>query len=190
MTHATIPRSLQYRGGRINHAGRGQAPGSHAYLDATTGRVLHLYFAKVVKTGPLYSLATVSGNHALPLVRIDHVALNGKGPVWVGEILLIGPLCFCPQGPKAENAWHANVLDSNRVARCPTMGGFSPRRTGTITIVKSPTWAFLTRDGDGQNVFVHVSQLQGSVPLAPRQRVTYEEVHSAKGPMAIKVRPL
>jgi cold shock protein len=53
-------------------------------------------------------------------------------------------------------------------------------------------YGFITPEGGGKDLFVHFSEIQGSVyrNLVEGQRVSYESVEGPKGPAASAVNPL
>src|ERR1051325_3597933 len=104
------PRTLPFHGSSINKAGAGNAPGSTAYVNHTTGQILDLFHAQVVQVGPHFALATVIANEALGTVRMDHHLLKGSGPAQIGDELIIGPLEFLPAGPRAQAAWRTCLV--------------------------------------------------------------------------------
>ena len=154
------------------------------YLDPIPGRCMELFFAQVTRSGPVFSLATVADNEALPQVRIDHRSFNGNGPAQIGDILLIGPLEYRPEGPRARSAWP--VRSAN-----PTRGFLSQkpvRSHGVISSVKGPDWGWITPSDGGAGIFVHASQLRAGTPLRIGVRVTYQEAQTHRGLAAIDVR--
>jgi cold shock CspA family protein len=182
-----IPRTLRYQGRTINYTGSGRTAGSLMYLDAMTGSLLELYFARVERTGPLYSLARVA-NNSLGTVRIDHVSLNGVGPVVIGDVLIVGCLQYLPEGPRATAIWRAPVapIVPTVAPPVPQMG----RQFGVITWVHPlGKYGTITGEQTGRQVFVHHTQIRRGARLLQGLRVSYVEGMNPRGPAAFDVWP-
>lgn len=185
-----IPRTLRYQGRTINYTGSGRTTGSFMYLDAATSTVLDLYFAQVERTGPVYSLARVA-NNSLGTVRIDHVSLNGVGPVGVGDLLIVGCLQYLPEGPRATAIWRAPVapIVPTAVPVAPPVPQIG-RQTGIITWVHPlGKYGTITGEHTGRQVFVHHTQLRRGARLLQGLRVCYVEGMNPRGPAAFDVWP-
>lgn len=183
-----IPRTLRYQGRTINYTGDGRTKGSLMYLDAMTGSLLELYYAQVERTGPVYSLARVA-NNSLGTVRIDHVSLNGAGPVIIGDLLIIGCLQYLPEGPRATEIWRAPVTPV-----VPTVVPVAPpvpqigRQFGVIISVHPfGTYGKIANERTGGLVFIHQSQLRHGARLLQGCRVSFVEGMNHKGPAAFDV---
>jgi cold shock CspA family protein len=190
-----MPNSLPFQGGLINNAGTGRAAGSTSYLNHVTGQSVDLFKAQVAQVGPLFALAEVADNKALGKVRVDHNLLNGSGPAQLGDTLIIGPLQFLPAGPRAACAWPAGrpSLQRPQPARPPMRPHQAPpawRNKGTITRV-AQTGAFgqVTDERDGQQYFVHTSQLQRGALLRIGAHVSFLPARTPRGLSAIEVQP-
>ncbi len=186
-----IPRTLRYQGRTINYTGDGRTKGSLMYLDAMTGSLLELYYAQVERTGPVYSLARVA-NNSLGTVRIDHVSLNGVGPVGIGDLLIVGSLQYLPEGPRAAAIWRAPVEPvvpmfvpvAPPTPAVPQMG----RQFGVITWVHEfGKYGSITNERTGRQLFVHHSQFRRGAQLMQGFRVSYVEGMNPRGPAAFDV---
>ena len=179
---ANCPRHVVFENRGFNQAGSGRAPGSVAYVSPATGQVLEVYFAEVVQTGSLFGLARVANNAALPLVRVDQGLLNGSGPMRLGAVLLIGPLEYLPNGPRAKAVWPVSVQQT-----APPIRPANIERLGVISAVKAGGFGFIRSDG-GADVFWHVTELHGFTPFVG-MRVAYTPISDDRGVKARNVRP-
>ncbi|RYE90902.1 MAG: cold-shock protein [Cytophagaceae bacterium] len=60
--------------------------------------------------------------------------------------------------------------------------------TGTVKFFnETKGFGFITPEGGGQDIFVHVTDLVDAKTLRERDRVQYEEAQGRKGPNAVKV---
>jgi cold shock CspA family protein len=189
-----IPRTLRFNNRFINYAGAGRAPGGHMFLDAATGRTYELFFAQIDRVGPHYSLAVVFGNGAVGKVRVDHSSFDGVRSLGIGDMLIVGPLSFLPEGPKAEGAWLARAVNSG--ARRPTRSNGaaratgSGRQTGVITrVADQGSFGWIASEQTGRLIFVHASQLKRGAVLQPGSRVSFVEAMNDRGPTAYDVWP-
>lgn len=183
-----IPRTLRYQGRTINYTGDGRTKGSLMYLDAMMGSLLELYYAQVEKTGPVYSLARVA-NNSLGTVRIDHVSLNGVGPVGIGDLLIVGCLQYLAEGPRATAIWRAPVepVVPTVVPVAPPLPQFR-RQFGVITWVDQlGKYGWVTNERNGGQLFVHHSQIRRGAQLMQGVRVSYVEGTNPRGPAAFDV---
>ena len=74
-------------------------------------------------------------------------------------------------------------------SRPPAEGGSA--KTGTVKRwVADRAYGFITPDGGGSDLFVHVSGVVGNAALQVGQRVRFEIAQGPKGPQARNVRPL
>lgn len=179
---ADCPRHVVFQGRGLNHAGAGRAPGSVAFVDAGRGDVVELFFAEVVQVGGIFGLCRVANNPALPPIRVDQGLLNGAGPLRLGQILLIGPLAFEQNGPRAQAAWPVDVQPTHKPAPARV------RKLGIITAVK-PGFGFI-RPADGSpDVFCHFSECQGFTPVAGMS-VQFTPAADPRGPQARNVLPM
>jgi cold shock CspA family protein len=169
------PRTLPYRGRSITYSGKGRATGSVVFLDGIRQELLEFFAATVLTTGPAYSVVQVPGNPALGKIRVPHAALNGGGLPRVGGRLLIGQIVFGPAGHESGNAWCVN---SRQVAG---------RDTGTVIYFQG-TWGKITRDQDGREVFVHVTQMRLGFPRQAGARVSFVAADNGRGLAAFDVR--
>jgi len=197
-----LPKSLPFQGGIINNAGAGRAAGSTNFHNHVTGQSLDLFEAQVAQVGPLFALAEVADNKALGKVRVDHSLLNGSGPAQLGDSLIIGPLQFLPAGPRAVCAWPTRTSSPVRplvrpfhyrsgpaVQPARQYSNPAPRRNrGTVTRV-APTGAFgqITDEHNGDQFFVHHSQLQGGAILRIGARVSFTSAKTPRGLSALEV---
>jgi cold shock CspA family protein len=159
------------------------------YLDATSGRTLELYFAQVERTGPLFSLGRVANNQAIGPVRIDHGVVHGFGTVSMGDLLIVGPLDFLPEGPRATAAWRVQVQTNGSLfphnTPVPTR---HDRHFGVITRVNDfGAYGFVSDERTGSTVFVHATQLRMGARLQVGQRVSYVLATNPRGPAAFDV---
>jgi cold shock CspA family protein len=204
MKNQEMPKSLPFQGGVINNAGVGRAAGSTSFLNHVTGQNVDLFKAQVAQVGPLFALAEVADNKALGKVRVDHSLLNGAGAAQLGDTLIVGPLQFLPAGPRAVCAWPTRAASPMRTAARPinpwshhsipaTSQYHAPvprRNKGTVTRV-AQTGAFgqITDERDGQQYFVHSSQLQRGALLRLGARVSFMPAKTPRGLSAIEVQP-
>lgn len=191
-----MPNSLPFQGGVINNAGTGRAAGSTSYLNHITGQSVDVFKAQVTQVGPIFALLEVADNKALGKVRVDHNLLNGSGPAQLGDTLMIGPLQFLPAGPRAVCAWPAgrSRLQHPQPVRSPMrhlQASPTRRNKGTVTRV-AQTGAFgqITDERDGQQYFVHASQLQRGALLRIGARVSFLPARTPRGLSAIEVQPV
>lgn len=182
--NATVPKSIRFEGRTLNLAGAGRSPGALQFYDALGGRTIEVFHAQIVRTGPYYALAIVSGNPAMPLVRVDRQLLNGMGDVSPGTVVMIGAITHLPEGPKARAAWPARVANGNQHRKS------SPRTTGMVVDTPTGKRGWIRTDGDGHQVHVDSTQLIGGGQLAVGLRVTFTEVRTGRGLVAIQVLPL
>ena len=63
-------------------------------------------------------------------------------------------------------------------------------KTGTVKFFNEQKGFGFITSADGDDVFVHVSNIVGGVPLTDGQSVTYETAPGRKGPEAVNVRPV
>jgi cold shock CspA family protein len=182
MMQAHVPPTLPYQGRQLNYAGVGRTPGSHMYLDATTGRTLELFYGQLEQLGPVFGLAVVAGNQALGRVRVDNTLLNGH-QAQVGSVLLLGPIEFVPAGPKAHAAWPARLVPSNG-------DGAPARKHGVITqVAPAGTYGWISDERTGTAVFVHRTQLRRGATLMVGLRVSYVAAQNERGLAAFDVGP-
>ena len=204
VNQSSLPKCLPFQGGVINNAGAGRAAGSTSFLNHVTGQNLDLFEAQVAQVGPLFALAEVADNKALGKVRIDYNLLNGSGPAHLGDTLIIGPLQFFPAGPRAVCAWPSRTSSPARPLTRPVHPRSGPsipasrpyhtpaprRNKGTVTRV-AQTGAFgqITDERDGQQYFVHASQLQRGALLRIGACVSFLPAKTPRGLSAIEVQP-
>ena len=182
------PKTLPFHGSVINKAGAGNAPGSTAYVNHTTGQTLDLFQAQVVQVGPHYALVAVVANEALGTVRVDHHLLNGSGSARIGDELIVGPLEFLPAGPRAQSAWRTCLAPQHRQPQRNVC--LAPNRCrGVITRVAA-TGAFgqAIETPSGRPFFVHHSQLQSGAALRIGCPVSFIPAKTPRGWSALEVR--
>jgi cold shock CspA family protein len=157
-----------------------------------------------VGVGPHYALVEVPDNKALGKIRVDHSLLNGSGPAHLGDTLIVGPLQYLPAGPRALCAWPTGRSSLALPATRPVQPRSAPpipashqyhtptprRNKGTVTRV-AQTGAFgqITDERDGQQYFVHSSQLQRGAILRIGARVSFLPAKTPRGLSAIEVQP-
>ncbi len=182
------PKTLPFHGSIINKAGAGNAPGSTACVNHTTGQSLDLFQAQVVQVGPHFALVAVLSNEALGTVRVDHHLLDGSGPAGIGDELIIGPLEFRSAGPRAQAAWRTCLVPQHRQARRNACLALN-RCRGVITKVAA-TGAFgqAIETPSGRPFFVHHSQLQGGAALRIGCPVSFIPAKTPRGWSALEVR--
>ena len=73
-TYMNSPKTLTFCGRAINKADAGNAPGSTAYVNHTTGLMVDLFQGQVFQISRHFDLAAVVGNEALAKVRV----INGE----------------------------------------------------------------------------------------------------------------
>ena len=49
------------------------------------------------------------------------------------------------------------------------------------------SYGFISADGGGKDVFVHISEIEGGEPLREGQRVTFDVKEDTRGPKAVNV---
>ncbi len=171
----SLPRTLAFRGRSITYSGKGRAAGSVVYLDGVRQCLLEFFVASVMTTGPSYSMASVAGNPALGKIRVHHSALSGNGLPRVGDTMLIGEIEFGHVGHEAKTAW------------CITAHAGLGRQTGTVIFYQG-TWGKITRDRDGQEVFVHETQVRAISAKRIGARVSFVAADNGRGLAAFDVR--
>jgi len=172
-----FPRTLRLNGQRLNVCGSGRAPGAHVYINPATGRVLEVYRARVIDTGPYYALGRVKGNSALSSVRIEHADFGRQ--LAVGERVLIGPITYHPAGPQAEHAWPA----PHEFRRRPTQYELGI----VVSVAVNGSFGWVEASHGGQRLFVHFSQVE-SGRLELGMRVAFRPAAGPKGPLALAIR--
>ncbi len=174
-----VPRVLPFQGRVINFAGRGRSPGGLLFVDPVAGKTLELFLGQVVRVGPHFALAHVEGNGVLGSVRVDYAALNGCG-AQVGQVIVLGPIAFVPEGPRAEHAWRPEVAKP--------VGQRKGEKTGVVVYV-APDAAYgrVLCEQTGREVFVHRSQLARGLVLRAGLRVSFVEGDMGRGPAAFAV---
>lgn len=171
----SLPRTLPFRGRSITYSGKGRAAGSVVYLDGVRQHLLEFFLASVMTTGPAYSMVSVPGNPALGKIHVDHSALSGQGLPRVGESVLIGEIEFGHAGHEAKIAW------------CVTSHRGPGRRTGTVIFYQG-TWGKITCDQDGQEIFVHDTQVRAASAKRIGARVSFVAANNGRGLAAFDVR--
>jgi cold shock CspA family protein len=186
-----LPKALRFQGRTLNSAGQGRVPGSHVYFDVARGEAFDLYLARVAQVGPLFGLAEVPGNAAMPRVRVDQALLNGDGPMAVGDVLVVGPITYAPAGPRAQAAWRMRPAETRdpRPAPAPRPAPRDDWKLGTLKVLKGPDWGFLHPLDGGPDVFVHARSLRGGATLSFGLRLRFKQVVTAKGLAALEVWP-
>jgi cold shock CspA family protein len=171
---SSLPRTLPFRGRSITYSGKGRAAGSVVYLDGVRQHLMEFFQADVMTTGPAYSMVSVPGNPALGKIRVHHSALSGEGLPRVGDSLLIGEIEFGSGGHEAKTAW------------CITSHRGPGRQTGTVIFYQG-TWGKITRDQDGQEVFVHETQVRATSAKRIGSRVSFVAADNGRGLAAFDV---
>lgn len=177
---SNTPRSIRLAGRTFNLTGRGAAADSVAYLEPTTGSVLTLFRATVVRTGPSYSLCRVREGDALGPVRIDPTTVHDGARLSVGDRVLVGPVVYPDGRPNAQSAWRVSKAAS-RPSR-PARPAAPARRTGTVVHVsrKGSTPFGRVVDARGRSYFIHASEAPG-VALREGVQVSFVPVESDRG---------
>lgn len=165
-----LPPTLWYQGRMITHRGPGGTPGSHLYRDGQY--TLELYECQVTHTGPYFSQAQAAFNPSLQRIRVPN-GTNDLQNLHVGELLIVGPIEFTPEGPQTRSAW--------RIRTQP-----SPRRAGTIVDVRG-SYGFIRDAQTGDTVFVHRNSLRPGTFLVAGLHVRYVLWHNERGPTAADV---
>jgi hypothetical protein len=83
-----IPRHLNLNNNHYIHTGPAKGFGGHTFVRAADGHLHTFYIARVLRTGPQFSLVIVDGT-ALPTLRVGNASVsNGLN---VGDMLLVYP---------------------------------------------------------------------------------------------------
>jgi cold shock protein len=120
---------------------------------------------------------------------------SGIGAVQPGETLevRVGP---GHKGPHVTEVLRVNSstavpMESRRSSAQAILNAPSVEETGTVKWFNADKgYGFITRDGGGKDVFVHISALEqsGVEGLFEGQPVVFDVVEGRKGPEAVKVR--
>jgi cold shock CspA family protein len=170
-----FPKRLVLADRFLTLAGAGRTPNGVCYFDAQTGAFLELYGAVVMKNGPAFALAQVTGNAAFNAVRVD--AIPGIGVPPLGASLIIGPITYPDGKPAAANAWLVQT------------GAAPTTRTG-VYIEKAPDWGWIVCNDGLPDAFLHVSALAPGQRMDNGARVTFTPIQTPKGVAAKNVRRL
>ena len=92
---------------------------------------------------------------------------------------------------ESKLGWKAKPPGITRLQRAPRPPTGGDRRTGTVKWFNpGKRFGFIKPDGDGEDVFVHLSQIAGGQPLQENQRVSFTIGKGPKGrPQARDVQP-
>lgn len=180
------PKVLKYGENFLLFSGSGKSPGSLAFLNPVTQKVLELYVAQVSAVGGLHVQAIAAGNQALGALRLEHNVFNGSGPAKVGQTYLVGPLDYTPAGVKALGAWPIEVLPQQPRNRPQPP---AHRESGIITEVHH-SGQFGRITAGTRQYFVHINQLCAGAVLREGARCSFVVTQQPKGTAATDVRPV
>ncbi len=192
-THKTsLPRTLGCPecGGRMNHSGRGRAPGSAFYFCAAcpaSKQGKELWLGRVIRTGAKgFGFLSLDGLPAVDAVHFRHldvVSPTGSADPLQRDDRVLVLLATDPQ--RARRVWKLRRPESNGRANT---NGQGDRHRGIITRVVDPAYGFLTEIGSGEDYFVHCSQLAEGIRWEAGEKVTFRPVRTVKGTQAHEVR--
>jgi cold shock CspA family protein len=164
----TIPTTLNFDGRAFNFTGESRTAGAYNYVDAAESELVELYRARVVSTGPHFSLAHVPANPALGTICIDPEAC-ADGALTEGDAVLAGGLSFPNGKPRAR---YCHLL--------------SKRKRGVLVYLHNcRTWGKLELEHapDAEDVFVHESDVSDG-RLIEGARYSFVTVRNDEGPAA------
>ena len=177
-----VPRKLRHDSWNLILSGPGNNEGGFLYLDPVRGTTFELFFAKVFRTGPFFSIGDIANNPRLGTVRIDHSSIRNSRPVRLGDIVLVGPLTFHADGRvRAEMGWIVGA--DNPLA--------PHRRSGFIShVAAAGSFGKVTELGTGVDYFVHSTQLKDGLVFIVGSACTFIPSETHRGKEARDVRPV
>jgi len=125
---------------------------------------------------------------------LDRINEYKERPVLPDPLAVVAgqPVAGSAPPPRKGPASQGSSGPAQRVgetSRPPAEGGSA--KTGTVKRwVADRAYGFITPDGGGSDLFVHVSGVVGNAALQVGQRVRFEIAQGPKGPQARNVRPL
>lgn len=180
----SIPRTVRSaQNHTLNYAGASANKGGSIFIDHAQNVGHELFEMRATHTGPHYALCEVVNNPELKVVRVDHTALNGKGPIRLDDTLLAGPITYPTPGPRAKTAW---LLSRVRPQAAKPKNKPQDRKVGSIVALLPGGNAGFISTPSGEEYFVHRSQMNG-VALQVGTRCSFLPVVAPKGPAAISV---
>jgi hypothetical protein len=181
MKSIQTPRVLTFHGRTLVSSGEGKVRHSVLYFDPSLQRLLEFFICTVKTIGQAYLAVSVEGNSQFKHVRVTHGSVAGGVKVGVGDTLLIGELHQQGSEVRAESAWLLAPCEEPGPAPA-TIG----RAMGTIVFARG-TWAKISTDADGTEVFAHETQWRPAVSMQVGQRCSFIKAKTDKGVAAYDI---
>lgn len=138
-------------------AGPGRIKGMNVYMNPVTGRQIEVIAGNVIDADR--TTLRVAVNSA-GLVSVPQAALNGSGPAFSGDAVLVGDVRPTAAGHVARYGW---LVDKPSV---------SNRRRGVFVVVDLPR-IYIRDDVSGQFLPTYQSEIAAGTPIKIDTPVTY-----------------